>query len=129
MRAGGKWSSKSQVQHVQKLKRYTFVLCLVLAGANGNTCGRKLRGDEKQLIDLEWPNTVPLGANFFPSCIFVVSNVSYRAIVTTQLLLGLELIIDRVLQKNNTVEPPNSGHIGGGSPVRCREVVPISEVG
>ena len=26
-----------------------------MAGANGNTCGRKLRGDEKQLIDLEWP--------------------------------------------------------------------------
>ena len=26
-----------------------------VAGANGNTCGRKLRGDEKQLIDLEWP--------------------------------------------------------------------------
>ena len=24
-------------------------------GADGNTCGRKSRGDEKQLIDLEWP--------------------------------------------------------------------------
>ena len=24
--------------------------------ADGNTCGRKSRGDEKQLIDLEWPN-------------------------------------------------------------------------
>ena len=25
------------------------------AGTNGITCGRKSRGDEKQLIDLEWP--------------------------------------------------------------------------
>ena len=27
-----------------------------------------------------------------------------------------------------TVEPPNNGHIGGGSLVHCREVVLISEV-
>ena len=27
-----------------------------------------------------------------------------------------------------TVEPPNNGHIGGESLVRCREVVLISEV-
>ena len=27
-----------------------------------------------------------------------------------------------------TVEPPNNGHIGDGSLVLCREVVPISEV-
>ena len=25
-------------------------------GADGNTCERKSRGDEKQLTDLEWPN-------------------------------------------------------------------------
>ena len=31
-----------------------FCTELVLAGTNGNTCERKLRGDEKQLIDLEW---------------------------------------------------------------------------
>ena len=31
-------------------------ILLYCAGAGGNTCGRKLRGDEKQLIDLEWPN-------------------------------------------------------------------------
>ena len=30
-------------------------ILLYCAGANGNTCGRKLSGDEKQLIDLEWP--------------------------------------------------------------------------
>ena len=29
------------------------------AGADGNTCGRKSRGDEKQLIDLEWPYSCP----------------------------------------------------------------------
>ena len=29
----------------------------------------------------------------------------------------------------NTVEPPNNGHIGGRSLVRCKEAVPISEVG
>ena len=34
------------------LKRYTFVYC---AGADGNACGRKSRGDEKVLIDLEGP--------------------------------------------------------------------------
>ena len=28
----------------------------------------------------------------------------------------------------DTVEPPNNGHIGGGSLVHCREVVLISEV-
>ena len=33
-----------------------FCTVLVLAGTNGNTCGQKLRGDKKQLIDLEWPN-------------------------------------------------------------------------
>ena len=27
-------------------------------GTNGITCGRKSRGDEKQVIDLEWPNIV-----------------------------------------------------------------------
>ena len=32
------------------------ILLYCAAGANGNTCGRKSRGDEKQLIDLEWPN-------------------------------------------------------------------------
>ena len=31
-------------------------ILLYCAGAGGNTCGRKSRGDEKQLIDLEWPN-------------------------------------------------------------------------
>ena len=30
-----------------------FLYC---AGTKGNTCGRKLMGDEKELIDLEWPN-------------------------------------------------------------------------
>ena len=30
-------------------------ILLYCAGAGGNTCGRKSRGDEKQLIDLEWP--------------------------------------------------------------------------
>ena len=37
---------------VQKL------VLLYCAGADGNTCGRKSRGDEKQLIDLEWPYSV-----------------------------------------------------------------------
>ena len=32
-------------------------ILLYCAGAGGNTCGRKSRGDEKQLIDLEWPKT------------------------------------------------------------------------
>ena len=36
-----------------KSKRYTFVLC---SYSTEITCGRKSRGDEKQLIDLEWPN-------------------------------------------------------------------------
>ena len=31
-------------------------ILLYCAGADGNTCGRKSRGDEKQPIDLEWPN-------------------------------------------------------------------------
>ena len=31
-------------------------ILLYCAGAGGNTCGRKSRGDEKQLINLEWPN-------------------------------------------------------------------------
>ena len=30
-------------------------ILLYCAGADGNTCGQKSRGDEKQLIDLEWP--------------------------------------------------------------------------
>ena len=30
-------------------------ILLYCAGADGNTCGRKSSGDEKQLIDLEWP--------------------------------------------------------------------------
>ena len=29
---------------------------ILLYCADENTCGRKSRGDEKQLIDLEWPN-------------------------------------------------------------------------
>ena len=32
------------------------------AGADGNTCGRKSRGDEKQLIDLEWPYSININA-------------------------------------------------------------------
>ena len=32
-------------------------ILLYCAGADGNTYGRKSRGDEKQLIDLEWPNS------------------------------------------------------------------------
>ena len=36
------------------------VILLHCAGADGNTCGRKSRGDEKQLIDLEWPNLVDI---------------------------------------------------------------------
>ena len=31
-------------------------ILLYCAGADGNTCGRKSRGDEKQLNHLEWPN-------------------------------------------------------------------------
>ena len=31
-------------------------ILLYCAGTDGNTCGRKSRRDEKQLIDLEWPN-------------------------------------------------------------------------
>ena len=38
---------------VQKNRGGILLYC---AGADGNTCGRKSRGDEKQLIDLEWPN-------------------------------------------------------------------------
>ena len=30
-------------------------ILLYCAGTDGITCGRKSRGDEKQLIDLEWP--------------------------------------------------------------------------
>ena len=30
-------------------------ILLYCAGTDGNTCGRKSRRDEKQLIDLEWP--------------------------------------------------------------------------
>ena len=33
-------------------------ILLYCAGADGNTCGRKSRGDEKQLLDLEWPNII-----------------------------------------------------------------------
>ena len=43
----------------KKSRRYTFVLCC----ADGNTCGRKSSGDEKQLIDLEWPNIVLVNFN------------------------------------------------------------------
>ena len=32
-------------------------ILLYCAGAGGNTCGRKSSGDEKQVIDLEWPNS------------------------------------------------------------------------
>ena len=32
-------------------------ILLHCAGADGNTCGQKSRGDEKKLIDLEWPNS------------------------------------------------------------------------
>ena len=35
-------------------------ILLYCAGTDGITFGRKSRGDEKQLIDLEWPN-VPAG--------------------------------------------------------------------
>ena len=31
-------------------------ILLYCAGADGNTCERKSKGDEKQQIDLEWPN-------------------------------------------------------------------------
>ena len=38
---------------VQKIEAvYILLYC---AGADGNTCGRNSRGDEKQLIGLEWP--------------------------------------------------------------------------
>ena len=40
-------------------KNWSGIL-LYCAGADGNTCGRKSRGDEKQLIDLEWPNETQL---------------------------------------------------------------------
>ena len=33
-------------------------ILLYCAGADGNTCGWKSKGDEKQLIDLEWPITM-----------------------------------------------------------------------
>ena len=33
-----------------------YFCTVVLADTNGNTCGRELKGDEKQLIDLDWPN-------------------------------------------------------------------------
>ena len=49
---GRKWSSKLQVQLVQNRSG----ILLYCAGTDGITCGRKSRGDEKQLIDLEWPN-------------------------------------------------------------------------
>ena len=35
-------------------------ILLYCAGTDGITCGRKSRGNEKQLIDLEWPNTLVL---------------------------------------------------------------------
>ena len=35
-------------------------ILLYYAGADGNTCMRaEIKGDEKQLIDLEWPNMRP----------------------------------------------------------------------
>ena len=33
-------------------------ILLYCAGIDGITCGRKSRGDEKQLIDLEWPYAI-----------------------------------------------------------------------
>ena len=66
MRAGGwKWSfnHKFDGEMVVKIissavhKIEAVYLSINCAGADGNTCGRKSRGDEKQLIDLEWPNT------------------------------------------------------------------------
>ena len=44
-------------------------ILLYCASADGNTCGRKSRGDEKQLIDLEWPNIKPLPHTSYLSCI------------------------------------------------------------
>ena len=38
-------------------------ILLYCASADGNTCGRKSRRDEKQLIDLEWPY-VHTGCNY-----------------------------------------------------------------
>ena len=42
---------------VQKNRGGILLYC---AGAGGNTCGRKSRGDEKQLINLEWPYRQPV---------------------------------------------------------------------
>ena len=39
-----------------------------------------------------------------------------------------ELKYEYIMQKHNTVEPPNNGHSGDRPLVHCREVVPISEV-
>ena len=43
-----------QNHEFSRLKNQGGIL-LYCAGADGNTCGRTSRGDEKQLIDLEWP--------------------------------------------------------------------------
>ena len=51
-------------------------ILLYCAGADGNICGRKSRGDEKQLIDLEWPKTYRL-----PRVIGRVTSISNLATV------------------------------------------------
>ena len=63
---GRKWSSKLQVQHVQKYCAGTY-------STDGITCGRKSGGggggggggDEKQLINLEWPR------QFYSATLFI----------------------------------------------------------
>ena len=68
MRAGGwKWSFSHKLMgngrqnHKFSSPKNRGGILLYCACADGNACGRKSRGDEKQLIDLEWPYSLLCG--------------------------------------------------------------------
>ena len=71
MQAGGILASNGRQNHVWKEmvvkitsstrpKIEAVAILLYCAGTDGITCGRKSREDEKQLIDLEWPNKLSI---------------------------------------------------------------------
>ena len=43
-------------RQIYKFKNRSGILFVLCSYSTEITCGRKSRGDEKQLIDLEWPN-------------------------------------------------------------------------
>ena len=54
----------------------------------------------------------------------------YHNIIINQFLCPyIHRTLINCLCDSHTVKPLNSGHIGGEAIVRCREIVPISEVG